>query len=194
MRLSCGGAMRFQLLSALREAIIQRRTVIRSHRDQKLDDRCWLDDYLVWKMCDDSPVYPLLVLPLEEAMQKCREFSQCRRAEYPDPIPIGAVLEKNLWDKDLNTMTSMQRTNELARIQIAIRRHRDISDRPRTLGDDRLLYSVLPEQIPADFRLPPEEDFLGEAQSPHAGCRAFWKSHGACPRTPHNLHQWGPCK
>ncbi len=193
MRFSCGGAMRLGLVSTLREAIIQRRTVIRFHRDQRLDDRCWLDDYPVWAMCDDSPILPFLMPPFEEVMQKCNEFSQCRRAQDQDPTPAQTILERSQWDQDLKIMTSRQLIDELTRIQEAIRRHRDIVDKPRSVDDDRLLYSVLPEKIPADFRLPAQEDFLGETQLPRAGCRAFWRSHRACPRTPHNLHQWGPC-
>ncbi len=82
----------------------------------------------------------------------------------------------------------------MMRLEDGLRIHRDISGRPRTIEDDRVLYSVLPEKIPADFRLPPRSEFLGEVRSPHAGCPAFWRSHNGCSATRHDLHQWGPCK
>ncbi|HLC81031.1 MAG TPA: hypothetical protein VJH68_00055 [Candidatus Nanoarchaeia archaeon] len=49
-------------------AIVKIRTAIRCHRDQKGDERCWLDDYLVWKfigtVSEEMPSY-------EEGMKKC---------------------------------------------------------------------------------------------------------------------------
>jgi hypothetical protein len=89
-------------------------------------------------------------------------------------------------------MTREELALEHARLGAAILRHRDIADRPRTADDDRALYAVLPEKLPADFRLPPEDEFLGEAKAPHAGCPSFWRSHAACPAA-HDLHRWGPC-
>lgn len=193
MRLSCGGAMLLREMSLLREAIIQRRSVIRHHRDQRLDDRCWLDDYLVWAMRADSPADLSSPPRFEEAMRRCRQFYFCRRATTKDSAPVDAIFDKSQWDADLVSMTKEQLANELMHIQEAIRRHRDIDNRPRSANDDRLLYSILPEKIPADLRLPPEGEFLGEAKAPHAGCPAFWKSHANCPAAAHNLHQWGPC-
>lgn len=35
-----------------------------------------------------------------------------------------------------------------------IKKHRDIEGQERTLEDDQLLYDLLPEKMPADFRLP----------------------------------------
>ncbi len=79
-------------------------------------------------------------------------------------------------------------------LQQSIRAHRDIFSKKRTLEDDRTLYALLPEKIPADFRLPPEPEFLGEAKAPRAGCPSFWRSHSTCATSDHDLHKWGPCK
>ncbi|MEK7083172.1 MAG: hypothetical protein AAB972_03285 [Patescibacteria group bacterium] len=182
-----------RIISALKELIIQRRSIIRHHRDQRLDDRCWLDDYLVWAMCADSSAQPSLPPTFDEAMRKCHQFYKCRRAESPDPTSVKAILDTGQWDDDLKAMTGGELIDELTRIQQAIRCHRDIKNRPRSTNDDRLLYSILPEKIPADFQLPPEDEFLGELKSPHAGCPAFWRSHANCLVTRHNFHQWGPC-
>lgn len=179
--------------SELREAMRERRRVIREHRDMRGDDRCWLDDYVVWAMLDDSPPAPSALPAFEAGMEKCRQFFRDRNAEAADPAPTGAIVDPARWDDDLQNTTPAQLLDELVRVQEAIRRHRDIAGRPRTAEDDRALYGVLPEKVPADFRLPPEEAFLGEARSPQAGCPAFWRSHSACATSRHNLHRWGPC-
>ena len=190
-------------------AIREQRQVIREHRDQKGDDRCWLDDYYVWVMLNDTSAdLPSEVLTqagppmpsFEEGMRCCRDFYNFRRRGEADTTPSDAVLDPTQWDGDLAGMSNEELVKELMRIQQAIRTHRDISGRlacrsgrPRTFEDDRALYVVLPEKIPADFRLPPEDEFLGEAKSPRAGCPSFWRSHAGCSVGKHNLHQWGPC-
>jgi hypothetical protein len=162
---------------------------IRYHRNQKGDDRCWLDDYSVWELLPDSP--PMPSFSLEEGMRNCRAFWAFRRAEFPDIMPPDATLDSNLWDDDLTKMSAEELAEEFIRLCRAIRGHRDVNGRPRTTSDDRALYAVLPEKVPADFRLPPEEEFLGEAKAPNAGCPAFWRSHAGCAQC--NLHRWGPC-
>ena len=177
--------------AGLMTAIRERRKAIRSHRDQKGDDRCWLDDCLVWAMLADSPSEPPM-LSFEEGMCLCREFYSFRRAEAADPVGQDALTDPRLWDRDLFPMDQAGLLAELRRIQQAIFMHRNIVHRHRTLEDDRDLYGVLPEKVPADFRLPPEPDFLGEAAAPHAGCPSFWRSHASC-QGPCDLHAWGPC-
>ncbi len=176
----------------LLESIRRARNTIRRHRDQKGDDRCWLDDYFVWSLLPDSPQDPTTLPSFDAGMAECRKFFLYRRADEADIVPADAIQDKNAWDADLETMNEEQLQKTLAALQEAIRAHRDIHDRERTLADDRKLYTVLPEKIPADFRLPSEEEFLGEKQT-DAGCPAFWKSHQTCPCSEHNLHQWGPC-
>jgi hypothetical protein len=177
----------------LKEAILERRAAIRKHRDAKGDDRCWLDDYFVWDLLDYSP--RIEALPsFDEGMSRCCAFYTNRRADAPDLTPSDAIADPKKWDADIAPMTQPQLAKELARIQEAIRRHRDVKDRPRCLDDDRTLYAVLPEKLPADFRLPPENEFIGEDKAPHAGCPSFWRSHANCTAKRHNLHQWGPCR
>lgn len=178
----------------LKTAILKRRGVIRAHRDMRGDDRCWADDYFVWAMIDGCPMLPTALPSLEEGMRVCRQFYQWRRAQIIDPMPIDAIVNRNLWDNDLVYMTRGQFLDELVRIQNGIHAHFAIGDRPRTLEDDRALYALLPEKLPADFVLPPEDEFLGESKAPLAGCPSFWKSHKNCPAALHNLHQWGPCR
>jgi hypothetical protein len=171
----------------MKKDILRLRAAIRWHRDQKGDDRCWLDDFRVWACVEGSPAQPLRVP--DDAMAQCRAFFLHRNAAAPDIPPPDAGVPG---DDDIDDMTPAHLAAELARVQAAVRAHRDIA-RPRTAGDDRALYAVLPEKIPADFRLPPEGEFLGEARAPHAGCPSFWRSHGACAGA-HDFSRWGPCE
>jgi hypothetical protein len=169
--------------------IKERRCGIRLHRDQKGDDRCWLDDYRVWRFLRESPCVPTRVP--NDAGKKCWEFYTYRRASRPDGVPRDAICDPALWDSDLVSMHREALVAELLRIQAAIRVHRDASE-PRAIWNDRQLYAVLPENIPADFRLPSEAAFLGRAHAPCAGCPSFWESHARCS-APHDFHRWGPC-
>ncbi len=180
-------------VSVLIAAIKKGRGAIRYHRDQKGDDRCWLDDWRVWAVHPTSPATQNTLPSFQEGMKLCRLFYTLRNAETPDDTPLGAIPDENKWDADLDEMDGKALERELERLRAAIGIHRDIvKARPLEIEDDRALYAVLPEKVPADFRLPREDEFLGEARAPKAGCPAFWRSHASC-EAPHNPHTWGPC-
>ncbi|MDO8516400.1 MAG: hypothetical protein Q7S28_04060 [bacterium] len=193
MRLSCD-KREFEKLSRkeLIPAIKERRAVIRASRDAKLDDRCWLDDYPIWLMLDDTPPEPTKPPPHEEAMARCKEFYEHCREEDPDPKSGPTIFHPARWDEDINLITHANLVEALVTLQEAIKAHREIKERPRSSDDYRQLYNLLPENVPADFRLPSHDEFLGEAKAPSAGCPAFWRSHAHCTR-PCDLHRWGPC-
>lgn len=173
-----------------------RRQRIRSHRNQKGDDRCWLDDFPVWALVDGLPSRPPK-LSYEENMRRCHEFYQFRRAMSADTMSPDAIRDRRRWNTDLvgilKHSSQFQLIRMLYQVQCEIVEHYDIGDRPRGIDDDRRLYATLPEKVPADFRLPSYEDFLGEVLAPKAGCPSFWRSHGNCTGTC-DLHKWGPCK
>ncbi|NBS41302.1 hypothetical protein EBS80_01425 [bacterium] len=174
------------------DALLRLRAAIRHHRDQKGDNRCWLDDWRLWNKLRDVAFVDDTVIP-DDAMARCEAYYRHRRSETADPMPANAIRDRRRWNADIDNLSRAKQYDELSRIESAIRAHRDIVGRERTLDDDRALYAILPENLPADFRLPPEDQFLGETLAPHAGCPAFWRSHGSCPGTCHNLHTWGPC-
>lgn len=175
----------------LRRSVLECRTAIRSHRDEKGDDRCWIDDYAVWGQVPGLSQMLTEPPPFENAMAICRDFYRLRRAATCDPVPAHAITDPKLWDADLDAMTDTQLGAELERLHAVIRTHHAADT--LTIDDDRALYTVLPEKMPADFRLPPEHEFLGEAKAPHAGCPSFWRSHKNCPTSCHTLSQWGVC-
>ena len=182
----------------LREKIRKVRQIIRYHRNQKGDNRCWLDDFLVWESVNGSRWSPIKLPPYDEMMVKCLDFWTHRQAETVDEVPPGMINNQSLryWNSDLLGLGAKELLGKLKQLEEAIARHRDIVGRPRTCDDDRALYAVLPEKMPADFRLPPRDEFLGEAKEPNAGCTAFWGSHKDCPDRVSgcNVHAWGPCR
>ncbi len=179
--------------------IIDRRQVIRYHRDQKGDDRCWVDDYLVWGMVKGQADRPP-ALSFTANMARCRQYYRLRSTTEADPIPPDAILDKRLWDVDLKGIlkgmrkysSSFQLIRLLYDYQILIISHYEPPYKVHTFHTDRMLYSILPEKVPADFRLPPRKEFLHDRGSPCSSCPSFWKSHERCTK-PCDLHRWGPC-
>ncbi len=96
-----------------RITILERRRSIRSHRDQRGDNRCFLDDYLLWKWLRDSPPEPRAETLIGRGMEQCTLFYEHRRAEVADVIPIDAILDSIHWDDDLRAMTSEELRSEL---------------------------------------------------------------------------------
>ena len=173
-------------------AIIERRTAIRYCRDQRGDDRCFLDYYEVWKFVKGTTPPPRT---RDAGMPRCEMFFRHCNAEAPDEVEPGDFCVIEEWDPMLHNLRHVDLAKIFIRINYAILRHRDVEKlrkRPRNANDDRRLFrETLPEKIPADFRLPSEHEFLHNAVGRH-GCEAFWASHAGCgPEC--NLHAWGPC-
>lgn len=195
MVLSCSAPELVKLTKEeLIAAIIERRIKIRYCRDQRGDDRCFLDYYLIWQFLSDSP--PMPRFSPEEGMKRCEAFYENCRSEAADSILENDFCEWLDWDANLHRLSHSELFRKLLRLQVAIADHRDVEveqNRPRNLEDDRrLFWAALPEREPADFRLPAREEFL-ESQGNRSGCPAFWKSHAGCNGTC-DLHDWGPCR
>lgn len=90
-------------------------------------------------------------------------------------------------------MNEFELNSEILKLENAIRKHRDIFDRERTLEDDKELYNILQDKKVEDFTLPPRDEFLGDVKI-NAGCPNFWKSHQMCNQNDHDIHSWGPCE
>ena len=180
-------------MSEVLQSIKILRKAIRYHRDQKGDDRCWLDDEHLWALLPEAKSSPRSLPPFQEMMKRCAAFHRFRRLENPDVVSTNDISNPLDWDRDLQEVEESKLFEKLEHLQNAVRKHRNISNRERTFEDDRELYLVLPEKLPADFRLPPESEFLGEAKAPCAGCPSFWRSHERCGTDKHDLHRWGPC-
>ena len=175
----------------LMDAIKDRREAIRYHRDQIGDDRCWLDDGLVWAALNTTPAEAKVLPDYEKMMEHCSAFFYKRQEKEFDQVkhPIDSVK----WDDDLDRLDETDLVEILLKLQSAILEHRDRGQLNLTVEDDKKLYQILPEGLKADFRLPSEEAFLGGTVDPCAGCPNFWKSHQSCGTKEHNLRKWGKC-
>ena len=181
-------------MKELRSKIIQLRNAIRYPRDQKGDDRCWLDYYLLYKLLPGIKADELIIKPIyNKVIPICRAFYYRRRSDYLYPLPPDVINDRAKWDDDLAAMSIAEQMQELEKLHQEGLRHYKMPIFKLTMEDDKKLYNVLPEKVSCDFRLPPEEEFLGE-KNPCAGCPNFWKSHENCKTNKHNLHEWGPCK
>ena len=84
------GLMRWELKNEIRRL----RAAIRKHRDQHLDDRCWMDDMDLYEVLpegsSDPSLIDLRVLPRDEMMKNCEHYVSCRTTE----LTPEAALEK----------------------------------------------------------------------------------------------------
>ncbi len=170
------------------------RTAIRKIRDARGDDRCWLDYYELWSHIGIT--FNLSVFKDSGlGMGLCRRYYELCRLETADPVPPDAILDPAHWDNDLVGMTSDRLSLEVTTLREEIRFHYSRFMNygfEQAVQADRDLFLLLPEKLPADFRLPTEDEFLGEKLAPNAGCASFWRSHQTCGVSC-NLHKWGPC-
>lgn len=152
------------------------RRIIRWHRDQSGDDRCWLDDYQVYEMVLGLPALNVL-FPPDQRLSLCRQYHRDRSSpELPCPSPRRKNCPR---DYELRHCTAARLAEELEIIRAQVQAHHDLGDGQRTAADDRALYAILPDGIAADQRLPAEAEFL-------PSCEKFFDSR----TTPPKLHEW----
>lgn len=165
---------------ALCAEVLRLRQEIREHRDQRGDDRCWLDDVALHALLPDAPPALLELPPWEEMEKRCAAYFENRQcAACPHAIPPDAILDPREWDGDLENMTDEKILAETLRLRQGIRLHRDIGEK-RTAIDDEALCALLPEKLLADSRL------TGPRFLP--SCRNFWETRQG--QNPQKLHEW----
>lgn len=66
------------------------RAAIRYHRDQKGDDRCWVDDVRLYEALPEGPVNYDPTLPPEDVfLENCKRFCRSRQT------PVGQPFKKD---------------------------------------------------------------------------------------------------
>jgi len=78
-------------IARLKSEVERFKNAIRKHRDQKGDDRCWLDDLDLYSMLDDGEPVDFSLPPKEEFLKSCERF-YCQRqnpAAQTHPLPLG---------------------------------------------------------------------------------------------------------
>jgi hypothetical protein len=74
----------------LKSEVKKLRSVIRYHKDQKGDDRCWVDDIRLYEALPEGSVGYDSTLPPEDVfMANCKKFCQSRQ------VPIGKPFKKD---------------------------------------------------------------------------------------------------
>jgi hypothetical protein len=161
------------------------RSAIRFHRDQAGDDRCWLDDYILYRELPDSAPEPASLPNAKEMFERCSRYFNQRGCSADTSVYRQACVAST-------PPVCAETTDEIMRIESAIRAHREKGEL-LTWKDDLDLYMTLPEKKGANFSLTPKDEFLyGWGES--GGCPHFWRSHLRCCVERHDLHSWGPCK
>lgn len=65
----------------LEQEVMKLRSAIRYHRDQKGDDRCWLDDIKLYEALPETGNAELTLPPKEEFLGSCKKFWECRQGQ-----------------------------------------------------------------------------------------------------------------
>lgn len=74
----------------LKAEVQKLRGVIRYHRDQKGDDRCWVDDLRLYELLPEGAKgYDSTLPPEEEFLANCKRFCQSRQT------PVGKPFKKD---------------------------------------------------------------------------------------------------
>jgi hypothetical protein len=164
----------------LHAEVLRLRNAIRLHRDQRGDDRCWLDDVLLYKALPET-VHSLTQLqPKDEFMLACEKF-WCTRQCPAEPAYAGQQTEHRTYtDDDLAGKDLDGLLAEAGRLRTGIRSHRDKGD-ARSWRDDATLYQLLPEKDPGITALPPKHVLLGN-------CKNYWQTRQT--QHPPKLHEW----
>ena len=74
----------------LKEEVKKLRSEIRYHRDQKGDDRCWVDDLRLYEALPEGAAGLDSTLPPEDIfLANCKKFCQSRQ------VPVGNIFKKD---------------------------------------------------------------------------------------------------
>ena len=84
-------------VTRLQQLVDKYEAAIRSHRDQKGDDRCWLDDSVLYAVLPEGYICPVRDSAVELTL--CQKFIECRHnpnIEYVSPQRRIEELEKRI--------------------------------------------------------------------------------------------------
>lgn len=82
--------------NSLKDKILKLRNAIREHRDQRGDDRCWMDDVELYKTLPEGVAdADISLLSDEQFRRNCDLFIKNRKC----PVPQGAVIGQYVMDR-----------------------------------------------------------------------------------------------
>jgi hypothetical protein len=73
----------------LKAEVIKLRTIIRYHRNQKGDDRCWVDDIRLYEALPEKEGYDSTLPPEKVFLDNCKRFCRSRQ------VPVGSPYKKD---------------------------------------------------------------------------------------------------
>ncbi len=153
--IAVGGDLNSMDKKQLRELVLRIRGDIRWHRDQRGDDRCWLDDI---KLYENLPgyinPYSQRVPPKVEFLRLCGVFQSNRQVPGEHVTHTESAQPRNA-DEDLDAMDKETLILEVNKLRNGIHTHLEKGEK-RGYADDAALYALLPERTKAITRLPPE--------------------------------------
>ncbi len=77
-------------LEELKAEVLKLRSSIRYHKDQKGDDRCWVDDLRLYEALPEGAEGHNSTLPPEEVfLENCKRFCRSRQ------VPVGQLFKKD---------------------------------------------------------------------------------------------------
>ena len=86
--------------NSLKDEVLKLRNAIRSHRDQKGDDRCWMDDIELYKALPEGVAEAdLSLLSDEQFRRNCDLFIKNRKCPVPQGITIGQYVMDRLRER-----------------------------------------------------------------------------------------------
>ena len=76
--------------------IIELESAVRKHRDQRGDDRCWLDDQELYKVLGDNDLGNNSLPPKDKFLKNCENYynKRCKNADWPSYQQLEEKLNK----------------------------------------------------------------------------------------------------
>lgn len=146
-------------------------TAIRHHRDQRGDDRCWLDDLVLYETLGEPPP-DFSLMPECEFLESCRRFYRQRMEQAADLDPgqmtiqqltdqVAAVTAERDEARDGQAASAAERDATLARLADAGATIARAGLMIATLRDER---DTLIDHWPETWHMPPRTTDHGQSQ------------------------------
>ena len=76
------------------QRVLQLEAAIRQHRNEKADDRCWLDDYILYSVLGDTIVHDNRVGDRAEMLLNCKRFidQRCDGGTWPTYVELEVTI------------------------------------------------------------------------------------------------------
>jgi hypothetical protein len=70
------------LLYGSYKRVVELELAIKRHRDERGNDRCWLDDARLYAVLPGAKQLTIVLPPKEEFLQECDKYWECRQSKW----------------------------------------------------------------------------------------------------------------